>query len=70
MRYIAETQRMMAENIVKLTEAQQIHQQRIYDVEERQAKIEERQAETDQRFNVLLDEFRYLVRHINEQPEK
>jgi len=60
----------MAENIVKLTEAQQTQKELISGMGERQAKIEERQAETDQRFNVLLDEFRYLVRHINEQPEK
>ena len=30
--------------------------------------IKERQAETDQRFNVLLEEVRYLIRH--DQPEQ
>jgi DNA-binding ferritin-like protein len=30
--------------------------------------IKERQAETDQRFNVLLEEVRYLIRH--DRPEQ
>ena len=50
--YIAETQRMMADNITKLTESQ------IW--------LEQRQAETDDRFNVLLDEVRHLSQKLNQ----
>ncbi len=49
--YIAETQRMMADNIAKLTESQ--------------IRLEQRQAETDDRFNVLLNEVRHLSQKLN-----
>jgi len=51
--YIAETQRMMADNITKLTESQ--------------ISLEQRQAETDNRFNVLLDEVRHLSQRLNDR---
>jgi CII-binding regulator of phage lambda lysogenization HflD len=51
--YMAETQRMMAENITKLTESQLI--------------LQERQSETDERFNILLDEVRHLGQKLNDQ---
>lgn len=50
--YMAETQRMMAENITKLTESQ--------------VRLEKRQAETDDRFNILLNEVRHLSQRLNE----
>jgi hypothetical protein len=31
-------------------------------MKERQAEIEQRQAESDQRFNILLEEVRFLIR--------
>jgi hypothetical protein len=34
-------------------------------MKERQAEIEQRQAESDQRFNVLLEEVRFLIRGNN-----
>jgi hypothetical protein len=51
--YIAETQRMMADNITKLTESQ--------------IRLEQRQSETDNRFNVLLDEVRHLSQRLNDR---
>jgi hypothetical protein len=66
LRYLAETQRMMAENIVQLTEVQATQQTEIARHSYEMEKLTERQSETDQRFNILLDEVRFLSRRINE----
>ncbi len=59
MAYMAETQRMMAENIAKLTDVQ-------IDLKQSQVSLEQKQAETDARFNVLLAEIRHLSKRVNE----
>ena len=59
MAYIAETQRMMAENITKLTDVQ-------VELKQSQVALEQKQIETDERFNVLLAEIRYLSKRVNE----
>ncbi len=75
-RYLAETQRLMAENITKLTEVQQTQQQQLQTQQQELAAMQnavvthdaeiaeyrQKQSETDQRFNVLLEEVRYLIR--------
>jgi hypothetical protein len=57
--FMADTQRVMAENITKLTESQ-------IELNRSQVALQQKQVETDDRFNVLLDELRYLSRRINE----
>jgi hypothetical protein len=37
-------------------------EQRHVEFEQQQAELRQRQAETDQRFNVLLEEVRFLIR--------
>jgi hypothetical protein len=66
LRYVAETQRMMADNIVQLTEVQSRQQAEIERHSREMEKLNERQSETDQRFNILLDEVRFLSRRGNE----
>lgn len=38
-------------------------EERQIQLEERQIQLEERQAESDQRFEIILQEIRYLIRH-------
>jgi hypothetical protein len=54
--FMAETQRIMADNITLLTQAQ---------IESKQ-----RHDESDQRFNVLLQEIRHLSRRMDNQDEQ
>jgi len=65
LRYLAETQRMMAENIVQLTEVQATQQTEIARHSHEMEKLTERQSETDRRFNILLDEIRFFNRPVN-----
>jgi vacuolar-type H+-ATPase catalytic subunit A/Vma1 len=72
-RYVAETQRMMADTIVQLSEIQsrqqEIQSRQQTEIERHTREMEkltERQSETDQRFNILLDEVRFLSRRGNE----
>lgn len=73
LRYVTETQRIMADNIVQLTEVQS-RQQEVQSRQEAEIerhsremeKLTERQSETDQRFNILLNEIRFLSRRGNE----
>jgi hypothetical protein len=60
MSYMAETQRMMAENITKLTDVQ-------VELKRSQIVLEQKQIETDERFNVLLSEIRHLSKRVNEE---
>lgn len=60
MAYMAETQRMMAENITKLTDVQ-------VELKQSQVALEQKQAETDERFNILLAEIRHLSKRVNEE---
>lgn len=85
LRYLAETQRLMAENITKLTEVQQTQNTQLSTIQDavvkhdaemaeyrhelaeyrqKQSELKQQQAETDQRFNVLLEEVRYLIRNL------
>lgn len=65
-RYLAETQRMMSENIVRLTEVQANQQVEIERHSREMERLTAQQSETDLRFNILLDEIRFLSRRINE----
>jgi hypothetical protein len=69
LRYISETQRKMANNIVQLSEVQSRQQTGIERHSLEMEKLTERQSETDQRFNILLDEVRFLNRRGN-QPDQ
>ena len=68
--YVTETQRMMADTIVQLPEIQSRQQTEIERHSREMEKLTERQSETDQRFNILLDEVRFINRRGNppEQP--
>ena len=58
-RYLAETQRIMADNIVQLTQVQTTQQEQLNN-------LSVQQRETDERFNVLLEEVRFLIRNMNQ----
>lgn len=64
-RYLAETQRIMAENMIRLTEIQQGQQQQLQTQQQQISDLSGRQLETDERFNVLLDEVRFLIRRLD-----
>jgi hypothetical protein len=66
LRYVAETQRMMADTIVQLAEIQSRQQTEIERHTTEMEKLAERQSETDQRFNILLNEIRFLSCRSNE----
>lgn len=75
-RYLAETQRLMADNIVQLTQVQVTQQEQLNTIvinqqqqEEKHLEAEQKQRETDERFNVLLEEVRYLIRNMNQNQE-
>jgi hypothetical protein len=69
LRYLAETLRLMAENIVQLTEVQATQQTEIARHSYEMEKLGERQSETDQRFNILLDQVRFLSRRVDGQDQ-
>jgi hypothetical protein len=73
LKYVTETQRIMADNIVQLTEVQsrqqEVQSRQEAEIERHSRKMEkltERHSETDQRFNILLNEIRFLSRRGNE----
>ena len=68
-RYVAETQRMMVDTIVQLTEVQSRQQIEIERHSREMEKLTERQSEIDLRFNILLNEIRFLNRRGNEQDQ-
>ena len=69
LRYVAETQPMMGDNIVQLSEIQSRQQTDIERHSHEMEKLTKRQSETDRRLNIFIDEVRFLNR-LDNVPEQ
>ena len=68
MQVAAEERAELRGQILELARAQQQMAERQEQMAERQEQMAERQRETDERFNILLEEVRFLIRRMDHNP--